>query len=459
MSKYEFSFCPCTCPCTHHFELYSTNLHLSLSDNGKNGRKSPSPQRGHSEDLKWSKNNGNGNGIGPYPGAAYSPVDSPESRVGVTSDNNRGPGGGSPQRDRELDSWARNDRSRAQDSRDREGGRGRNGDRTRDSSRERRSDSRSEGTGPRRSESARRTPSRPDPSPQYMISTASFASKLKKLRVDSSEVKRKPGMRAGSVSAVLKYSTNQRSQSFSSSYNPNKFKSTGSKSDSAQRDYEEYGDDVMEYSGPLSGGNIENFRISRDNDFSSLRNGTSTSAHTQHTQHAHQTQNIMRSRSTEASRDRKDDRSRVKVAEPAGVKALSSSSTARYGYSGGSASVRQARETSANEPSLGYMNNFLKEHSSRTLHLDTEDRHRRSHHDNGKEAFFSPTLLRRPETTAGVRGGARARAGAGRSPSPSPSPTWCEDSEYRDDGSPGGVYTMPQFKRYHEQLGRARGRS
>ena len=409
--------------------------------------------------MRWSKNNGDGI----HPGSSYSPIDSPECGPGATSDYGRGPGGGSPVRDRELDSWVRNDRSRGRQSeRDRERGRESSRDGVRGSSRENRNDSRSDGNASRRSDSARRNPIRSDPSPQYMISTASFASKLKKLPVDSSEMKRKPGMRAGSVSTVLKYSANQRSQSFSSSYNPNKFKSTGTKSDSAQRDYEEYGEDVMEFSGPLSVGNIENFRVSRDNDFSTLRNPSSPAAHTQHTQH------IMRSKSTETSKDSKGDRSRTRVAQPVveREKAQSSSTSARNRNGHSSSSVKQGKE------SIGYVNIYLKEHSLRT-HPDTEDRardrdrdgHSRSHSSsrNGygkQQAFFSPTLLRRTVDTTGrgTERGAGIGTGRGTSPAHSPnesmSPTWLDDSS-----SPGGVYTMPHFKRYHEQLGRARGRS
>jgi hypothetical protein len=302
-----------------------------------------------------------------------------------------------------------------------------------------------------------------------MISTASFASKLKKLRVDSSEVKRKPGMRAGSVSTVLKYSTNQRSQSFSSSYNPNKFKFTGTKSDSAQRDYEEYGEDVMEYSGPLSGGNIENFRVSRDNDFSTLRNGTTPSACAQQTHH------IMRSKSTETSKDSRGDRSRTRGAQPVveREKAHLSSSVARERSGPSSSSVKQGKE------SIGYVNIYLKEHPSKA-NPDTEerdrdrdrDRHERSHSSSGnghgggngkQQAFFSPTLLRRSVDPIARGSGTGRGTGRGFSPSHSPSdslsPSWLDDGDYREGGSPGGVYTMPHFKRYHEQLGRARGRS
>jgi hypothetical protein len=438
------------------------NVRTIPLDNGKNGSKSLSSPKGPGDDMKWSRNN---SAEGIHPGS-YSPLDSPEGGPGVASDYGRGPGGGSPVRDRELDSWARNDRSRGRHSgRSRERGRGSSRDRVRESSRENRNDSKSDGNGSRRSGSAQRNPIRSDPSPQYMISTASFASKLKKLRVDNSVVKRKPGMRAGSISTVLKYSSNQRSQSFSSSYNPNKFKSTGTKSDSAQRDYEEYGEDVMEYSGPLSGGNIENSRVSRDNDFSTLPNGTTPVAYTQQTHH------IMRSKSTETSKDSRGDRSRTRVAHPVVEResAQLSSSMARDRNSHSSSSVKQGKE------SLGYVNIYLKEHSLRAHH-DTEDRdrdrdrHGRSHSSSGnwngnsngnQQAFFSPTLLRR--SVDPTRRGSGTGRGRGFSPDHSPSdslsPSWLDDGDYRQGGSPGGVYTMPHFKRYHEQLGRARGRS
>lgn len=416
--------------------------------------------------MKWIKNNPDGI----HPGSTYSPVDSPECGLGEASEYGRGPGGGSPVRDRELDSWARNDRSRGRNNdRSRERGRGNSRERVRESSRENRNDSRSDGNASRRSESAQRNVIRSDPSPQYMISTASFASKLKKLRVDSGEVKRKPGMRAGSVSTALKYSTNQRSQSFSSSFNPNKFKSGGTKSDSAQRDYAEYGEDVMEFSGPMSGSNIENFRVSRDNDFSTLRHGGSSLAHTQHTQR------IMRSKSTDTSRGSKGDRSRTRVVQPAvereNAQFSSSMARSRNGYS--SSSVKEPRE------SIGYVNIYLKEHSLR-VDPDTVTRNRDRDRDrygstyssssnvnghdnnNGKQqAFFSPTLLRRTVDPAGTVRGAERGTGCtpNHSPGGSSSPLWLDESGYREGGSPGGVYTMPQFKRYHEQLGRARGRS
>jgi hypothetical protein len=164
-------------------------------------------------------------------------------------------------------------------------------------------------------------------------------------------------------------------------------------------------------------------------------------------------------------------RSRTRVAHPVVEResAQLSSSMARDRNSHSSSSVKQGKE------SLGYVNIYLKEHSLRAHH-DTEDRdrdrdrHGRSHSSSGnwngnsngnQQAFFSPTLLRR--SVDPTRRGSGTGRGRGFSPDHSPSdslsPSWLDDGDYRQGGSPGGVYTMPHFKRYHEQLGRARGRS
>ena len=97
---------------------------------------------------------------------------------------------------------------------------------------------------------------RPVHSPLYMTPTASFASKLKILKPETS--KRKPGIKAGSVSTSRTYDTNmnqnvyqnhnQRSHCFGSTYDTSQRTASGFiTSNSALRDYREYGDDVREY--------------------------------------------------------------------------------------------------------------------------------------------------------------------------------------------------------------------
>ena len=108
---------------------------------------------------------------------------------------------------------------------------------------------------------SRPTPTRTPP-PLYMVPTASFASKLKLLKPENT--KRKPGMKVGCVSTNRTYDTNmntgqhqnqnhnKRNHSFSSAYDASRRTCSGFFSSPSVEDLREFGDDVREYEPSLT---------------------------------------------------------------------------------------------------------------------------------------------------------------------------------------------------------------
>ena len=275
----------------------------------------------------------------------------------------------------------------------------------------------------RRAESPRH-----EPSPLYMTPTTSFSSKLKKIHVH--EVKKRPEMRAGSVTMSRPSHNTQRNHSFGSSYNASKYKAD--RQGSALRDYEEYGEDVPEYISSavftMGGTDKRSASVYAEYDPGYIRNG--------HGQPSPDRQrlNVEKSR----DRDREVDRSRDRMRESNGERDFNGAEGQRQNNHVNKNNLElitriKSHDTNGDQ-SVGYVHNYLQHMKKK---MSTEGTYGRQSY-GGCNTYLSPTYL----TYDGRE-------------SNSFSPL-AEGSMQRDESSPGGIYSMPQFKRYQDRYPRRR---
>ena len=281
----------------------------------------------------------------------------------------------------------------------------------------------------RRAESPRH-----EPSPLYMTPTTSFSSKLKKIYVQ--EVKKRPEMRAGSISITRPTHSTQRNHSFGSSYNASKYKAD--RQGSALRDYEEYGEDVPEYNSSavyaIGDADKRNASGYAEYDPGYIRNGhgqSSSNGHGQSPSRNRQRIDVEKSR----DRDREVDRSRDRMRESNNVREINGVEEQRNNSHVSKKNleliIRNKSHDSNGDQSVGYVHNYLKHMKKKMMTEGSSGRQS----NGGYNTYLSPSYL----TDDGQESNSFSPATQG------------SQSQHRDESSPGGIYSMPQFKRYQDR--------